>query len=437
MLSRFPDADNPKHKVNEVRQNASAVALMCDYTSSCHNVVSLKSDVEMQVADVDFQGPLINALCEFCRLHHLQSGTSGVQLECSSIATDKNFVDCLAGNFASFASSVGGQLYEQHTGKFIATCVSAIFGARVEVSMVHSSVLAMKTATELFALLIVSPTSGELMPSKPLQLSGVLDDDVHVLDSFHHNQGLETFERFAEAVGLQQVAMKECFAGDGREMPIAGAKVLLKMACSIRDVATVAAVLQERLLKPSAMKAALSKETLFGECVSCIQLLNFLLSLLDGLVMSTDALHIEHEGWKLQTSVAMAREWRSLMAMFSSKCQQTLLLEFRSLVSASAEVCKTATPAWMACFKDESYNQQLAMTMLKGKLKRIVDAHNLLHQVLVQLNSAAKSLAITPRLQDHELTAEPIAVALKMMQDANLASVVCMGVDVLASWEGR
>lgn len=66
-----------------------------------------------------------------------------------------------------------------------------------------------------------------------------------------------------------------------------------------------------------------------------------------------------------------------------------------------------------------------------GRMANIVKAHNSLHSLMVQLNEGAKVISLHPRLQDHESSAEAVAVALTTMSAASTAGIMALGADVL------
>ena len=55
--------------------------------------------------------------------------------------------------------------------------------------------------------------------------------------------------------------------------------------------------------------------------------------------------------------------------------------------------------------------------------------------MMATMNAAAKSLGISPRLQEHELTMEAIAEALENLKQAAVASVVVQGVELVKKFK--
>ncbi len=80
----------------------------------------------------------------------------------------------------------------------------------------------------------------------------------------------------------------------------------------------------------------------------------------------------------------------------------------------------------------KKWNQQLADKILIDKAPLLVKHHNEVHQVMAKMNGVASSLSVDVRLQDHELTATSIAVALSFLSQCSPVVVLCMGAELLA-----
>lgn len=66
-----------------------------------------------------------------------------------------------------------------------------------------------------------------------------------------------------------------------------------------------------------------------------------------------------------------------------------------------------------------------------GRLPSIVSAYNEVHNILKQMNMSAQVLHITPRLQEHDASREPIAIAFAAMSSAMTAAICAMGLEIL------
>ena len=81
------------------------------------------------------------------------------------------------------------------------------------------------------------------------------------------------------------------------------------------------------------------------------------------------------------------------------------------VLEVATKSCKGGILEWSACMAPE-FNETLAVKLLTGKYKRIVAKHNALHATLQSLSQSGHLLDVAPRLQNHDVTSAPIAVAV-------------------------
>ena len=100
---------------------------------------------------------------------------------------------------------------------------------------------------------------------------------------------------------------------------------------------------------------------------------------------------------------------------------------------AAVELCRSSLPAWDAAFEGEqkTLNQDMACRMMKRKLATIIKHHNAIHNVMHLMAQSATLLAVSPKMQHHDITAEAIAVGQSTLKAAKTASVLCNGMDRL------
>lgn len=77
----------------------------------------------------------------------------------------------------------------------------------------------------------------------------------------------------------------------------------------------------------------------------------------------------------------------------------------------------------------------LLHTIMSGRMKDIVKANNLMFNLLQNMNAAALSLDIAPRLQDNPLTSQYVALALSSMTNATTCAIICKGCAILEAGE--
>lgn len=249
---------------------------------------------------------------------------------------------------------------------------------------------------------------------------------------WRHHQLKNNFCSFFEAGDFDGVSLQtDLIPSEQVSKTAKDLKFVCELVCAARDVALCASGLHKYLLVPCGHRSPISEETLFGNVTILVKLLGSFLADLDALVMSGAACEMEASGLPLALSVGMAREWQKIMRWVNARILSTMLDRFVELLNTAAAACRAATPPFEALFSGNTFNSSMGQKMMKGKLATIVESHNKTHSILTKLNFAARQLSITPRLQDNDQTAEPIAVALNAMGTSSIAAVVAMGLEVM------
>eukprot|EP00959_Pyramimonas_sp_CCMP1952_P471449 9498421-Pyramimonas_sp.AAC.1 len=143
---------------------------------------------------------------------------------------------------------------------------------------------------------------------------------------------------------------------------------------------------------------------------------------------------MEKSGWQLPTGFATIRGWIKLVAIFSGSSQDVAIKMWASASRAKAENTRNSLPHWQAGFEGGRIIEKVVFKLLVGKLAVISKHHVALVNLLRDINQAAQMLNITPRPQIHEETSEPIALAVSVLNDARLASVVVLGIDLVSKF---
>lgn len=250
-------------------------------------------------------------------------------------------------------------------------------------------------------------------------------------EQFPHRIALSNINNFIDASAVPNIKLATKMI-DETDIPSNAAITILTMVSSVRDIASVAVYLHTHFLVPTATTTHLSGAALFGWATEALRILIGLDPDLDGFLSSPAALHIEHAGFKLFIAFSVAREWLKGISAFAHKCQLQLLESFAVLITEATSACRSATPTWEACLESSgALNLSMATKMMNGRLPAIIEAHNFLHNILKSVNVATKSLSVEPRAQSHELTAEPIAIALTAMAATTKVSTLATALDIL------
>ena len=111
-----------------------------------------------------------------------------------------------------------------------------------------------------------------------------------------------------------------------------------------------------------------------------------------------------------------------------------LLDVFSTFLSKSTENCKKVCPAWEAIMrKDGSLDYELASKIMRPNMVKVVDAHNVIFSNIRRMSVCATMLEISPRLQEHNITA---ATSQAELGRASQVSIMILGINLIFGFEG-
>ena len=436
----------PKVVHSEIESNTDVLIKMCRYVLTCHEVQSATPLAGVgAMTTLDTTSAYYAALREFCRLHksHMECAFGRLHSDTGTVDSS-GMIQFLEGDFRRLVDDCGKKTFSRHSEVAVDVWILGIVEAQIVPNAVNPRILddAATSVEKMVSLLVVTPSPTELLPNFTLTLTGKPDDDL-VFNDCVHNKGLRMLRDFHEAVEFETIKVPGCklagAEGPGSpEMPYEFGFLTLGLMCLTRDLAVVASLLQVRLILPSLgekAEATMSKLPIFGDLQNLVRLFQRMLSDLDERVHSHTAIELEKAGWQLPTAVPTMREWRKSLACLSSKCLALLMKSWVYRLNSVVDACRSACPAWDAIFKKGVFHEPLAKSLLVGKSKQVIDAHNAVHDVLSSMNIAAKAVNLSVRLSEHEASSASVAVALSVLAKASTTSVVCTGVELLVKYK--
>lgn len=391
----------------------------------------------------DFDAPderaeYMRTLAEFCDNHR----QLGVDLALVDVDVKGEFQEMversrIAMFTKSFLEGPGRMIFEKHaqpTGKAATSWLESLplKVTPLDIAVIRSN----QKAEAVFDTLVQAPDSEELAKTLEGELGGGRLKDM--MAGWRHNKVLSNLKSFADAIGLQTlpvVTIRRVGGERGGEQPAQQAMLFLSVACDARNLCILAAVMNERLLKPVANGKSLSKAVVAKELPEvCKNMTNVHIDL-EAALASDPIKRMEGEGWEVPIPFSVLRLWRQSMAGLAGICQETLLKEWVKLIDASSAAVKGSCPAWRACEQDGLWNEGLALSLLSGQRTSIVKQYNVLHELLSMLNTAATDMQITPLLKAHPITEHSLTVAMHALQEADRTLVVVHGMDVIEAFK--
>lgn len=288
----------------------------------------------------------------------------------------------------------------------------------------------------MFNILVEAPSATELSAWFP---QAVFDESFgQSMRRWRHATLFTNLSDFVASIGMEALETRKIINlkhPEGTEHPRQIVLLSLSLKCALCDISFLAAALHTYLVVPSVAKQAMGNDFLTISAPYMLKHLGINLKSLEVTLESAEVKSLEADGWKLQTSISMARVWRSAMAAYHTRIQDILLVHFAEGLTNTALAAKAQCPAWDACLQGGVWNGKLAASMLVGKHKAVARSHNHLYDYIAKVNSAAGIVGDSPRLQQHHITSEATTVALHTLGALKDAAIVCDGVQLFVTYK--
>ena len=212
---------------------------------------------------------------------------------------------------------------------------------------------------------------------------------------------------------------------------------VLKMTCAIKDVVAFAAIVHKNLLSTQGQAQRDDRDRIYGFVTSAIFYLKKSIVKLQQLVSESDSIEAESSGVKLPNPVAHVRQWSSNASSLAARSVDMLLDVFSTFLAKSTENCKTVCPAREAIMRmDGSLDYVLASKIMRPNLAKVVAAHNVVYNNLCRMSVSASMLKISPRFQEHKITAAAVAMSQAELGRASQVSIMILGINLIFDFEG-
>lgn len=307
--------------------------------------------------------------------------------------------------------------------------LATIGNANLPLALFHDSVALSKPPHELLPFLLESASADSLIPEGFAVAPNASVAELRA--SQEHNKAFERMVAFIEATSMPAITLPSDLTPTNNPVDWRSARVVLDLTCIVRDTISVAAILHTKLLMPASASQSIAEDQLFTTIVWAFKFFGDLLADMEDLLSSAGAIGVETTGVKLKTPIAIVRSWRALMVIYRNKVNEVILSLFVQVLANYTQKCRDATPTWTACFDGDKFMPQMGKKVMAGRMSQIVASHNKLHSLMLRLNDAARTIALQPRLQDHETTCESVAIAFTTMAAASTAGTVALGIDIL------
>lgn len=331
------------------------------------------------------------------------------------------------------------QIYFGIEQQFLVSWQDAIAAGRIKVSAVHSKVAQDLDLPKLFPSMI--PNCDPNVIVKGLAILDALDtmpagdpEVETVINALSHNVAFGALTKFLNITKEKEFELR--FASDtsttsameSRTVLTADGILLLRIACIMKDAVILAAHLHRELHSRSDVN---DRKRVFGFIASVLHSFHNKVTVLDGILQSTDAVGFEERGAPSPVPFAFLRQWQGSMSIYGGRAQTAFLQACAKFVEVGIKHASAACPSWEACLKKGRLDSRLAKDLMSPKLKVVVDTHNALFADLSRTNACGKLLKLAPRLQDHPVTSSIISLAVATLSSSSRCSTMIMGVNLI------
>lgn len=383
----------------------------------------------------------IDRLASFC-LAHRRFG-SEIPLDMQTKADMEGLLDSTG--FSRVASELkmvkGERLLATHAFPTLNSALDTLENMQIKINPVDNIVIDdIKKVETMFNIVVEAPLAQSLSSWFTGAQLGDFEGLANHMRSWKHNRLLKNLTDFVAALGLSDIksnTIRNLAQPHLQEQPAEIVLLALSLKALLYDIAAIAAAIHTQFIMETTSTSppsAMNPEMITTKMPYMLKQLADCLSVLESRVESPEYKALEAGGWRLEVSVSMARSWKTAMLSFGKRALDLLLNQWAVGLTAVSQEAKGHCPAWEACLQQGVWNDKLATSMLVGKQKSVVRAHNTLYEYIQKITNAASIIDVSPRIQVHPLTSESVTVALHTLAALKTAAVVCDGHHILVTY---
>lgn len=308
-------------------------------------------------------------LTAFTKLHLQATGaTDFLRLSCATDVADQSILASFSLGVGAFINKVGVSLYNSHSESFMQRATNIIMCARphFQPGLVHIQVLERKEVDQILPLLLLNCDLRAHAPKDKLNLDGTPSDENELRSGAQYSE-LMGFKEFCEVAAVQEVGVPGVFDSNGApvKLHLSDALTMMEAMTFAGELVKLNAALHIGFLQGT---ASVLKGDAFGYWTFVLALLLKSLSSFESMLSSEAALSVENTGVVIPLPVALLRNWRESMAIFSGKALKALLKCWASLLHQAVDHTKSLTPSWRVAVVDDKFEVPLAERVLCNRL---------------------------------------------------------------------
>lgn len=121
------------------------------------------------------------------------------------------------------------------------------------------------------------------------------------------------------------------------------------------------------------------------------------------------------------------------IAILRNRVLKVLCSQWSKAIEVASAKTTSVCPSLGASITDSGMDEQLAHDLVQGKLSSVTAAHTALHELLGKYGVASRRVSLAPRIQEHPLTRNSVALALHSLSVAQNSVVAMKALHLLRS----
>ena len=433
----------PDSQRQVLESNSAVIRMMWKYIENIAKLDQAPDSIfDDMVEHTGRHSDIFTCLQNFVATQHvIAAGGTATPIECYSLMEDGEVVTGTGEHvFAQFVNSVGEKVFDVRVERAIAGWTATILEAKViVVDIFQPAWFKEAKVEEMVPRLIVKPCWTSLASTVDDMLAKSKFDypTAEDLVSLPYNVACDLLTTFCEHVEVTAMDVPGALSVDGHcKLSKESALAFLSLVATARDIAIMAARLHKHFLLPTVIDLKpLFSNVLADDVVSGIEALRIRLGDLDFLLHAPRTIALEKEAIQLPMPLGTLRSWHASMGMFSIACVTQTVLSFKQHLIAKVTVAKASVPTWQTWVKPNEFDIPGSQQNLAGVAAKLLGAHDAVWNMLNVMSTACERVMDGKPLGHCELVGSEIKVAKTTLDQLELASCVCQGVDLLvAMW---
>jgi len=396
------------------------------------------ADCSLDPADPAARHNWEQAYLAFGGVHPTMMGTT-IAFVCDTSTGDGGLITAFLERASAFICTEGELLFRFVGRAFAQANVATACAAYTKVASLHKSVIADRAGlatTDIPSRLILAPTPADL--ARPASEGAPTTDDAsdQYLAEMPHNKAVAHLKAFLDIEpDCKTMLLPRAILRPGStealwvETPREAAATILACVAHVRNLSLAVSTLNAAIVT---VESAAMDSSEFGGLVDRMVFFKYVVALVDEFVASPAVGELENlTDLQLDTPVSIVSAWVANVSVYGGAAQDEIIRKLVAQIDSAKQTAVSAVPLWKAAVKGDRLDIALGCNIVQGRLNIVVAQHSHLRNLLTRAGAIAQRLQLTPRFQEHALSAQVAAESLSALSALAEASVVMKGFALL------